>query len=216
MFNLKGVFKKYIRELFFDNNCSICQKKLDREGYICGLCLRKLKEEAYLKNIDDYYYLFFYDRGIREVISDFKLRNRKELGKDIAYIIKKPLYDLLESEKIDIIIPVPISLEREKERGFNQVEYILDILKIKYKRIKRVKDTEHMYKISDYSKRDKNVSNAFESSLNLENKKILLVDDIVTSGATVKNVMKKLLENNKNMEIKVFSVAISRKFLDMI
>ncbi|MBS9776279.1 MAG: ComF family protein [Fusobacterium sp.] len=209
MLSLNKIFKK----IFFDNSCSICKKEIDREGYLCKKCLKKLKEEAYLKNIKNYFYLFFYDDKIREVISDFKLRNRKELGKDIAYIIKKPLFELLENEKIDIIIPVPISLKREKERGFNQVEYLLEILDIKYQKIKRIKDTKHMYGIKNYDEREKNVNNVFESSLNLKNKKILLVDDIVTSGATTRNIEKELLRNNENIEIKIFSVAIARKFL---
>lgn len=209
MFNLKNIF----REMFFDNTCSACKKQLDRDNFLCKKCLKKLKENSYLKNTGDYYYLFFYENEIRDIITDFKIRNRKELGKDIAYIIKKPLLELLESENIDIIIPVPISLEREKERGFNQIEYLLDILKIKYKKIKRTKNTKHMYGITDYKKREKNVSNVFESSLNLKNKKVLLIDDIVTSGATIRNIKKELEKNNKNIEIKIFSLAIARKFI---
>ncbi len=205
--------KTFLRKVFFDNSCSVCKKEVDRDGYLCRKCLTKLKEEAYLKNTDNYFYLFFYDEEIREVISDFKLRNRKTLGKDIAYIIKNSLFELLENEKIDIIIPVPINPEREKERGFNQVEYLLDILKVKYKKIKRLKNTKHMYAISENEKREANVKNAFESKLNLKNKKVLLVDDIVTSGATTKNIIKELLKGNEEIEIKVFSIAIARKFI---
>lgn len=212
MLNIKEVVRSFSRKVLFDDTCSICKKEIDREGYLCKNCLKRLKEEAYLKSIGYYYYLFFYDTQIREVIADFKLRSRKELGKDIAYIIKKSLFKLLESEKVDIIIPVPISLERKKERGFNQVEYLLDILKIKYKKIKRVKDSKYMYKISDYKKREENVANIFESSLDLKYKKVLLIDDIVTSGATTKNIIEELKKNNEGVEIKVFSIAIARKF----
>ncbi len=70
-----------------------------------------------------------------------------------------------------------------------------------------------MYSMEDYQKRKKNVENVFSIDLNLSNKKILLVDDIVTSGATVKSIIKEIEKSNENTNIKIFSIAISRKFI---
>jgi len=184
MLKLKEVIRKSLRFLLFDDTCSYCHKKLDREGYICSKCLEKLKREAFLKNKDNFYYIFIYEKEIRQIISDYKLRNRKDLAKDIAFLIKKPILQLIEKEKIDIIIPVPISEEREIERGFNHKE-----------------------------KREKNVEKAFKNSLNLENKNVLIVDDIVTSGATIYSMSEELRKDNENINIKVFSIAIARHFI---
>ena len=104
MLKLKEVIRKSLRFLLFDDTCSYCHKKLDREGYICSKCLEKLKKEAFLKNKDEFYYLFIYEKTIRQIISDYKLRNRKDLARDIAFLIKKPIFQLIEREKIDIML----------------------------------------------------------------------------------------------------------------
>ena len=213
MLRLKEAIRESLRFLFFDNTCSCCHSKLDREGYICSKCLEKLKKEAFLKNKDEFYYLFIYEKAIRQIISDYKLRNRKDLARDIAFLIKKPIFQLIEREKIDIIIPVPISEEREIERGFNQIEYLLECLDIKYKKIERIKNTKHMYTLKDNEKREKNVESAFKNNLNLENKNVLIVDDIVTSGATICSICEELRKDNENINIKVFSIAIARHFI---
>ena len=213
MLKLKEVIRKSLRFLLFDDTCSYCHKKLDREGYICSKCLEKLKREAFLKNKDNFYYIFIYEKEIRQIISDYKLRNRKDLAKDIAFLIKKPILQLIEKEKIDIIIPVPISEEREIERGFNQIETLLEYLDIKYKKIERIKNTKQMYSLKDNEKREKNVEKAFKNSLNLENKNVLIVDDIVTSGATIYSMSEELRKDNENINIKVFSIAIARHFI---
>mgnify|MGYP000847266640 CR=1 FL=1 len=213
MLRLKEVIRESLRFLLFDNSCSYCHKKLDREGYICSKCLEKLKREAFLKNKDNFYYVFIYEKAIRQIISDYKLRNRKDLVRDIAFLIRKPIFQLIEKEKIDIIVPVPISEEREIERGFNQIEYLLECLDIKYKKIKRIRDTKHMYNLKDNEKRKKNVEKAFKNSLNLENKNVLIVDDIITSGATINSISEELRKDNENIDIKVFSIAIARHFI---
>ena len=213
MLKLKEVIRESLRFLLFDNTCSYCHKRLDREGYICSKCLEKLKKEAFLKNKENFYYIFIYEKAIRQIISDYKLRNRKDLARDIAFLIKKPIFQLIEREKIDIIIPVPISEERKLERGFNQMENLLECLGIKYKKIERIKNTKHMYALKDNEKREKNVEKAFKNSLNLENKNILIVDDIVTSGATINSISEELRKNNENINIKVFSIAIARHFI---
>lgn len=213
MSNLRELYRKVLREVFFDDSCSSCLGSLNREGFICEKCLSKLLKEAYLKNTGKFFYVYYYDEFIRELIADYKLRNRKALGKDFAFLINKALRKVIEQEDIDVIIPIPINKKRLKERGFNQVEYILDILKIKYCKIERIKDTKHMYSMENYDERRKNVENAFYNKFDLSNKKILLVDDIVTSGATINSLVKEIERTNKNVDIKVFSIAISRKFI---
>ena len=99
MLRLKEVIRESLRFLLFDNSCSYCHKKLDREGYICSKCLEKLKREAFLKNKDNFYYVFTYEKAIRQIISDYKLRNRKDLVRDIAFLIRKPIFQLIEKEK---------------------------------------------------------------------------------------------------------------------
>ncbi|WP_314348123.1 ComF family protein [Fusobacterium massiliense] len=213
MLSWREVFKKVLRYIFFDNNCSYCHKELDRDGYICYTCLKKLKENSSLKNKDNFFYVYIYDKAIRQIISDYKLRNRKTMVNDLAYLIEKPLKELIEKENIDVVIPVPVSKNRELERGFNQIDYLLSTLQITYKKIERVKDTKHMYSLDNYKKREKNVKKAFKTELKLQNKKVLIVDDIVTSGATINEISKEIKSNNEGVEIVIFSIAISKHFI---
>lgn len=213
MSKLKGIFRKFLREILFDNSCSICKKNLDRESFICSKCLKKLMNLSFIKNIGDFYFLFYYETDIRTIITDYKIRNRKDLAKDLAYIIQKPLKQLMVRENIDVVIPVPISINRQKERGFNQIENLLEILDIKYKKIYRIKDTKHMYVLKDSKDRERNVADVFRNYKDLSEKNILLVDDIVTTGATINSIIKEIKKGSENTNIKVFSIAMSRKFM---
>lgn len=65
MLKLKEVIRESLRFLFFDNVCLCCYSKFDREGYICFKCLEKLKKEVFLKNKDEFYYFFIYEKVIR-------------------------------------------------------------------------------------------------------------------------------------------------------
>ena len=214
MLNLKEAIKKSLRFLLFDNSCTSCHNTLDREGFICSKCLKNLKREAYLKNKENFFYVFIYEKAVRQIIADYKLRNRKDLAKDLAYLIQKTFFQFLEREKIDVVIPVPISDERMLERGFNQIEYLLELLSVNYKKIQRIKDTKHMYNLKDVKKRAKNVKNVFKNKLNLTNKNVLIVDDVVTSGATIRSICEELEKTNENINIKVFSIAMARHFIN--
>ena len=70
-----------------------------------------------------------------------------------------------------------------------------------------------MYTLKDNEKREKNVEKAFKNSLNLENKNVLIVDDIITSGATINSISEELRRDNENINIKAFSIAVARHFI---
>ncbi|MCD7980130.1 MAG: ComF family protein, partial [Fusobacterium sp.] len=160
-----------------------------------------------------YYFLYYYDKDIKKIITDYKLKNRKELSKEISILIKKPLKELIREKRINIVIPVPISRNRMRERGFNQVEKILKELKIDYKTMDRIRDTEHMYSILEEKKREENIKKAFKNDeINGSGKNILIIDDIVTTGSTIREVVKEIREKNSPKEIYVFSIAMSKFF----
>ncbi|MDZ7765344.1 MAG: hypothetical protein U5K00_13100 [Melioribacteraceae bacterium] len=110
------------------------------------------------------------------------------LGKHLAEASK----EILDAEAIDLIIPMPLHSLKKAERGYNQAYFIakgfVKIIDkpITTKAVKRKKYTESQTKLTA-EERKENMSNAFEVSnpKQIENKNILLIDDVVTSGATV-------------------------------
>lgn len=203
-----------LKSLFFSDKCPICQEETDGNHYICNSCYLNLLKKASLKNINNYYYIYIYENEIKKVIADFKLNFRKNISVELAGLIKKHLLYIIKLHEIDTIIPVPISKKRLKERGFNQVEEILKSCNIKYSCIYRQKDTKHMYQILNAKKREKNITNAFKNkNLNFNNKNILIVDDIVTTGATTQEIIKEIYKNHTPANIFIFSIALSKTFI---
>lgn len=141
------------------------------------------------------------------------MKNRRNLGYEIALLIKDPIKSLIKEKRIDIVLPVPISKERERERGFNQIEDLLDRCGIEYKRIIREKNTKHMYELLDSKDRKKNIYNAFKNrNLDINGKNVLIVDDIVTTGSTIKELVKEITKIASPESIYIFSLAVSKIF----
>lgn len=202
-----------IKSLVFSQRCPICKKISQGSSYICEECYFALRKKGKIKNIENYYYLYYYNDEIKRLIADFKLKNRKSLGKEISSIIKSPLTELILEKGIDMVLPVPISKEREKERGFNQVEELLDNCGIKYQKIEREKNTKHMYELLNSGSRKENIYNAFRNrGLDIEGKNILIVDDIVTTGSTIKEMVKEIKKIGTPNNIYAFSLAVSKIF----
>ena len=203
-------------EYIFLPSCGIC-KKLG-EGYLCTKCEKKLKkyefnlmqnltkhknEKSYTSDENDElierYHIFRYEGIIRELILKYKFDEEAYLYKTFCkFIVKnKKIFDFIES--YDIIIPVPIHKKRMKERGYNQSELIAQELS-KMANIKCYKDI--LIKIRNNKPqstlngkmRKENAKNVYklEKIEKITNKRILLFDDIYTTGATVNSCIQEL------------------------
>jgi len=207
--------KNFLLDLFFPKNCFGCQ----REGtYLCEDCIsildiinshQKLKTE----NLDDLYFAlsykthsFQYEHQLTErLIKRFKYNPFvKSLSRSLSYLIithfklcEKPISFIQEKDNF-IIIPVPLSQKRLKWRGFNQAEEIAKNLSI-YLEIPlfnnilvKNKETFSQSKLPK-EERKRNLLNSFcLKNKQIKNKKILLVDDIYTTGSTMEGCAKTL------------------------
>lgn len=141
------------------------------------------------------------------------------MAKLIAELVKEEFYYVLKREKIDVVVSVPVSRKRKNERGYNQVDEILNFLKVNYVQLERIKNTKKMAGILNEEDRNKNIKGAFKISGNIDfkNKNILILDDIITTGATLREIKSSILEqfegdvNKKNIKIIVFCLAAARE-----
>ncbi len=134
-----------------------------------------------------------------KIIHHFKYRKKTNLaillGRAMASIIKSDHY----LKDVDIIVPVPLFWWKNLRRGYNQAALLSEIISqecsIKMNNIlKRIKNTKSQTKLKE-EKRRKNVLNAFVLQNNgIKDKIVLLVDDVMTTGATI-NECARVLKN---------------------
>ena len=206
--------------MLFPQICGICEK-VNTDG-LCNKCkieLERLVESSIIDTelenrfFNELIYIFKYEGFIRKLILDYKFHEKPYMYISIvAFILKnKKIYEKLQS--YDTIIPVPISKKRMKERGYNQS---LLIAKQISKDVKIPLQTNCLFKtknIIEQSKlnkeqRKQNIQNVYELKNReiLNNKQILLIDDIYTTGNTV-NECAKVLQQAKPKKIDVLVLA---------
>jgi ComF family protein len=173
--------------------CEKCGKKLDSDTGVCGDC-RKTKH-----NFERCRSVFEYP-CVKDAIYRFKYLGRREYAYFFAESSVKILRDYLAMACPDIITAVPLSDEKMFKRGYNQAgDYALELSKLLNipfcpEAVKRVKNTAPM-KLLSPAERQKNLKNAFKSGQSVVKlKRILLIDDIYTTGATMDECAGVLLE----------------------
>lgn len=214
-------FEKFLNYVY-PNSCILCGKSIKSNSYTCENCTSILKyyrgrylENSCLKNVDEILNLYEYTGIIKKKILQYKFGNQKYLYKFFAHILSEKLNEL--KIDFDIIISVPISMTRYKERGYNQSFLIAkELSKILKKEIykKALRKCKNNKRQSDLNieERQKNVLGVYQykSKKALTNKKVLLVDDIYTTGATLNECAKVLKQSGCNKVIAV-TIAYAKK-----
>lgn len=150
---------------------------------------------------------------IRNLILNYKFNEKPYLYKAFANFFSKYQKKYLQLDFYDIIIPVPISKKRLKQRGYNQsyliAKELAKILNIEVDNqiLQKIKNNSAQ-SILNKNEREHNVKNVYKlfSNKNIIGKKILLIDDIYTTGSTV-NECSKILKLAKVAKIDVLTLA---------
>lgn len=174
--------------------CLRCGKHIeDGEQEYCDDCRRIPKH--FVRG----YPVFVYDNALRDSVIAFKYKNKREYVSFYAEEIMKKHGDTLRALCADGVIPIPVHPSRYRKRGYNQAELLAKEISRRLgiscysKELYRVEKT-HVQKTLNAKERQKNLKNAFKRKRNgVELKKIILVDDIYTSGATIEACTKVLL-----------------------
>ena len=224
---------KNLLKLLFPSLCYGCNELLlNNEKIICSSCIHHLPyTHHHLLEQNDtlnkfygivdlefaYSMLYFHKEGIvQNLIHQLKYKGKQEIGTFLGLNYAPSLHLLKEKYRIDEIIPVPLHPKRLKERNYNQVETfclaLSNELNIPY--------NDTLLSRNEYSKtqtkknkveRQTSGKNLFEVKNNTESngKHFLLIDDVITTGATIEACTKALLKI-PNAKVSVITLAYTQ------
>lgn len=179
---------KSLLDLIFPPACEVCRRR--SEETLCPACFSQIK---FMKPQLGIYHASTYDGVMRAALHRFKFNKRKKLAEPLGVTLVKYLSraDSLAMREMDAIVPVPLHPLRQRERGFNQAELLARVVGRYFEvpvvpALARVKNTHPQFDLPREA-RFINLKGAFKVTLpqQVYNKKILLLDDIYTTGSTV-------------------------------
>lgn len=217
---------------FFPYLCPLCEKEIKEDEIICNDCFEEIirlqvkepfctkcgKEKKYnhkcekIFEFDEIISLFYYRGKVLDLLHNYKYKGLAKISRILIPILKNKIEKI--EEKYNFIISVPLHPARKRERGFDQNEIfcreISKKLGIPYVKngIYRIRYTKPQAKIKDEEKRRDNIKGAFKIDFNFKDKKIIIFDDVVTTGATL-NEISKILKEKGALKILVLTIAIA-------
>lgn len=190
-------------------SCKICGRAI-RGGEVCNICYEN--KYSYNRGIS----LFVYDRHTAPIIYSIKYGNNIELAQRLGSLL---YYDICRKSNIlsetDLILPVPLHKDVLKKRGYNQAEIIAGALSdesgiiINNSVLIKIKATADQIGLKKLQ-REKNLKESFDIADKrvVENKNVMLIDDVLTTGATVNACCDALKKHGAN---KVFFAVLASK-----
>lgn len=188
--NQYGLCDKCFKKLEFigDKCCIRCGKPSDNEAKYCLLCQNETRYFDMARSAVKY------KGDIQRLILEYKFHNKRYLGKYLAKFIEHVVEEY--NIKYDIVVPIPLSKAREKERKYNQVTEMLRHTKLSpvVDALTKTRDNERQSLMAGKERRD-NVHGVYAvtDKAAVKGKRILLVDDIITTGATVNEASRVLM-----------------------
>ena len=228
---MKSALKDFLN-LMFPSLCIVCGENLQKqEQQICISCLHGIPKTNYhlVSNnpIEKRFWgkvpinrgtsFFFFQKGspFQKILHSLKYRNNQEIGELLGKYAAVELLDSADFSSIDVIIPVPLHPKKYKSRGYNQSECIgKGLSKILEKPI----DTTTLIRTRENTTQTKKT--VFERYENTEGifilqnkniltgKHVLLVDDVLTTGATLEACIRALIEI-EGVEVSIFTLSVA-------
>ena len=213
-----NVFNFFLNAVF-PRRCPLCDKfsGTNHPCIDCSLQLQRLEADANLPHIEKKWFskcrsCFAYDGPVKEAIHSFKYNERLDI---VRYFSGELASGLTRFDCPDVILPVPLHLKRLAARGFNQSVLLTKHLskKIKVKAevnlLMRERDTRPQVGLSKEGRFD-NVKGAFlvddKYKKRVADKHILLIDDVLTTGATLNECARVLIKSGCK-EVSILTVA---------
>ena len=201
-------------DVLFPNRCLECDDVISKDEIVCVRCLDKihfthwdfgenlLKQKAqFLFPVENAFSLMFFDKkGLsREILHQLKYRNQERVGGILADWVAERMEI---TEKPDLLINIPLHPKKLKERGYNQLhlftEKLAEYYEIPFRHDLLQRESYHKAQ-AQKNKADRGETKYhFSLSENIENKHILLIDDIYTTGNTMSAAAWEILKHKGN------------------
>lgn len=202
--------------------CVVCGDALVRgERYFCSSCLFEFplaygEMEGSDLGAEKLHALFFYDKygQYKKLVHVAKYRHGRELCEYLGELLGGRIWRIGDDEDFDAIVPIPLHPKREKHRGYNQsreiARGIAEEMGIPMADgiVKRVVNNVTQTG-KNAAERQKNVENIFQltGEGDFEGKHLLIVDDVVTTGATIQSCMRTLAEGFPGVRFSIACLA---------
>lgn len=192
--------------------CSVCGEPFpsgDSDTHSCGACLKSRPHYTRARSA------YAYDGRLKKAIQHFKYNKNTLLARTLAALTMNATCGL--DEVFDTVVPVPLHKNRLRKRGFNQSILLAKELvrlwpdshspKLDYQNLRRLRDTKSQIELKE-DERTANVKDAFSIGNKdaFKGKKVLLIDDVYTTGATIRECSKILKESGAE----VFALTLAR------
>ncbi len=203
MFNF---LKNMILSLIYPSKCVFCEKITERNNLICTHCEENIKINTSVQSLIEFesekithcVSPFKYEDKVKDAVCRFKFYGHKDYAEFFSEIVASEINKNISNIKFDFISAVPLSVKRQSQRGYNQSKWLAEVLSKKlgvpYKEtLVKTEDNLPQHELP-FNQRIKNVMGVYRSKgpQNIKNKNILLCDDIITTGNTLKECVKVL------------------------
>ena len=212
------IFKRLFAVLF-PPKCILCKRVLtEEETDLCRECRENQpiygKHKIKLSFLAQWTGLWYYKENVRESILRYKFYGRRSYGSTYGRLLAmKLLQDGLDD--VDVLTWIPISRQRRRRRGYDQVEVFAKVLAEELGKelvpvLKKTRNTKPQSTMGDAAHRRANILGAFEvtDTALIRDKRVLLLDDIITTGATASECARVLLTAGAK-EVKLATLAVA-------
>lgn len=223
-----------IKRYFVPFICISCGAELHQKThFFCRKCLAALPKTGFERQQDNacsnlfagrlpvleaFALLFFAKKGsVQAILHEIKYRNNRKLGHYMGYLMGKALLSNPLYADVDVLIPLPLNRKKLKQRGYNQSSLLCyGMASVLHKPVEEIAVVRSMYTQTQTRKnriqRWLNVEQVFdlENAKHLEGKHALLVDDVITTGATMEACGSVLL-SIPGLRLSIASLAIATK-----
>lgn len=166
---------------------------------ICTLC------EDSFERCDDDSALFMYNEAMKDYLHRYKFL--KDVA--LAHVFRQPLHEALKKRQ-EIIVPVPLHAQRLQERTFSQVHELLDAADIKYADLLEKVVNDRQAKKTKQQRLDSKHRFSLQPNAHVEGCDILVIDDILTTGATLADI-RQLLRNHGASKVLFFTLIRAKR-----